>query len=63
LPVELSGLNLVTPDARHRRPLKFLQSHVVFQYRSPETAMPSSMKYSQSDSWMVALRRFRPKRG
>ncbi|PYK15995.1 MAG: hypothetical protein DME64_04680 [Verrucomicrobia bacterium] len=24
MPVKLSGLNLATPDARHRRPLKFL---------------------------------------
>jgi len=30
LPVELSGFNLATPDARHRRPLKFLQSTLFF---------------------------------
>jgi hypothetical protein len=27
---ELSGFNLATPDARHRRPLKFLQSTLFF---------------------------------
>jgi hypothetical protein len=56
---KVSGLDLATPDARHRRPLKFFlycrsvkNQSVLFHYCSTETARPSSRE-SFAKQWFV----------
>jgi hypothetical protein len=59
---ELSGFTLATPDARHRRPLKFFQRTLFFSIILRKLAYQVLLKSSQRDASMVAFRRFRSKR-